>query len=118
MVGSLHRIDLRQRLSPALGDEETQLTPRTKNEPALPPRDVVVNANGRKGDIGTQPRVLKTTLPAGDPRMGQSAWCAQQTHFFVNQGPANCQWVRDDECGTGSGAESEGYGNPRISMRI
>lgn len=80
---------------------------------------VAVNTNGGKSDNGSQLRVLKTTtLPAGDPRMGQSAWCAQQTHLFVNQGPANCQWVRDDECGTGSGAESEGYGNPRISMRI
>ena len=28
--------------------------------------------------MGSSPRVLKTTLPAGDPRSGQNAWCAQQ----------------------------------------
>ena len=54
--------------------------------------------------MGGPPAFLKQTLPAGDPRSGQSAWCAYQICSSTRDRPTvNCQWVRDDEGGTGSG---------------
>ncbi len=107
MVGSLYPITVHQRPCPELWKGETRLTPRTKNERVSPP-NATVNVDGRKGEKGRPSCVLKTTLPAGDPRRGQSAWCAQQICSSNRDRPTVSGYVMytSGKCGTGSGAES------------